>query len=335
MSNDSTRTGYIGAQVSRRFDVANRSDVKPPLPDKMGVEINNSCNHKCYFCQNPTMTRSRTVMDHEMVLRVIQEGIDAVVKKISFYSGGEPFLNRNIAVYVKEAKTAGYEYIYLSSNGGKATSSRILSVLEAGLDSMKFSINAGNREIYKLVHGVDEFDAVIENVQRVADYRNRVNPDLRLFVTFVETDLNKDSFSDLKFKLEHLVDEVVVYPFLVSGTPLKKRTEKDGSERPYIGYDSTDRRESWNQRRLKLPCYQLWNYLNVTVEGYISACCSDYNNDLIVGNLHKSSLLEAWHSEEFQNLREAHIKREVKGTMCDGCIRQADTPYSPINTHLT
>ena len=40
-------------------------------------------------------------------------------------------------------------------------------------------------------------------------------------------------------------------------------------------------------------------------------------------------------SEEFQNLREAHIKREVKGTLCDGCIRQADTPYRPINTHLT
>ncbi|MFN0042025.1 MAG: SPASM domain-containing protein, partial [Alphaproteobacteria bacterium] len=131
-----------------------------------------------------------------------------------------------------------------------------------------------------------------------------------------------------------LVDEVVMYPFVVIGTPLRRRVEADGTERPFIGYGETDKRDEWNRKRLKLPCYQLWSYLNVTVEGYLSACCSDYNNDLIVGNLHDAPLVDAWHSREFQALRQMHLDRRVEGTLCEGCILQQDRAFEPINAHL-
>lgn len=326
------REGYIGQQVARRLDVE-RPNVTPPLPDKLSIEINNSCNHKCYFCQNPIMTRQRTVMDDAMVYRLIQEAYDAGIRTISFYSGGEPFLNRSLPDYVKRAKDSGYGYIYLSSNGGRVVSPRFEAVLAAGLDSLKFSINAGDRETYLAVHGLDEFEDVIRNVEFCAEYRARTGKPGKLFVTFVETALNRDSFPALKERVEHLVDEVVMYPFVVIGTPLDRRAAA-AKGRPEIGYEDTIRTDEWNQKRLKLPCYQLWSYLNVTVEGYLSACCSDYNDDLVVGNLHRSSLLDAWHSPEFQALRQRHLEQRVEGTLCDGCIVQRDRPYQPLNPHL-
>lgn len=331
MSREETRAGYIGEQVKRRIDTAGAKTLAPPLPEKMSIEINNSCNHKCYFCQNPIMTRQRRIMDDEMVMRLITEGAESGIREISFYSGGEPFLNPRLSKYVAEARARGYSYIYLSSNGGKATSTRILPVLEAGLHSMKFSVNAGNREIYKLVHGIDEFEDVIANIKRVANFKRTKNPDLKLFVTFVETPANANSFDELKAQIGHLVDEVVAYPFVVIGTPLKRRTDKSADSRPFIDYQSTNRTEDWNQQRLRLPCYQLWNYLNITVEGYLSACCSDYNNDLVVGNLHEMSLTEAWHSPEFEELRRRHIEKSVEGTLCEGCIKQENRPYAPLN----
>lgn len=330
---ENKREGYIAAEVEKRLTAA-RANVAPPLPEKLGIEINNSCNHKCYFCQNPVMERQRIVMDDALVYRVLQEAYDAGIRTVSFYSGGEPFLNRRITDYVAHAKKLGFTYVYLSTNGGRATLSRIIPTLEAGLDSLKFSINAGDRESYKAVHGLDEFDDVMANLERVAEHRKKTGSPKKLFVSFVETKDNAHTFSMLKERVGRLVDEVVAYPFVVIGTPLKPKDQMEAAGRIPIGYEDTDRKIDWNKLRLKLPCYQLWSYLNVTAEGYLSACCSDYDNDLIVGNLHQMSLVEAWHSPEFQGLRRQHLERKVTGTLCHGCIAQRSESYKPINTHL-
>jgi MoaA/NifB/PqqE/SkfB family radical SAM enzyme len=332
-SSEKGRSGYLGSQVNTRLDVE-RYSTAPPLPKKIGIEINNSCNHKCYFCQNPTMTRPRRVMDGQMVRRVLREAHDAGIRHASFYSGGEPFLNRDLPGYVYEAKKLGFEYVYLSTNGGKVVSDRLIPVLNAGVDSVKFSINAGDRETYSIVHGHDEFEHVMRNLEFVARHRAETGSPKRLFVSCVETPINRSSIEALKARVGPIVDEVVIYPFVVIGTPLKKRIERDGTERPFIGYEDTDKLDEWNRKRLKLPCYQLWSYLNVTVEGYLSACCSDYNNDLVVGNLHNSSLLEAWSSPEFQELRLRHLNGNIDGTLCEGCILQKDRTYLPINPAL-
>ena len=198
MSNELTPKGYLGSQVERRFAVGGRDNVTPPLPEKIGIEINNSCNHQCYFCPNPTMERQRSVMNDDMVRRVVHEAYDAGIHQISFYSGGEPFLNRKLADYVLHAKDLGFDYCYLSSNGGKAVTGRLRKVLEAGLDSLKFSINGGDRATYHAVHGRDEFEDVVRNVEFVANYREKYNPNLKLFISFVQTPLNRMSFEKLK-----------------------------------------------------------------------------------------------------------------------------------------
>ena len=136
----------------------------------------------------------------------------------------------------------------------------------------------------------------------------------------------------LRARIGHLVDEVLLYPFIVIGTPLQP-TETGGA-RPSVGYADVDRRIALNQQRTTLPCYQLWTYLNVTLEGYLSACCSDFDADLVVGDLRRQTIQEAWHSPEFQALRQRHIEGRIGGTLCDGCIAQRRLPYAPINRHL-
>ncbi|MDP6351523.1 MAG: radical SAM protein [Alphaproteobacteria bacterium] len=334
MTQGADTSGFLEAQISGRFAI-DRSDLAPPLPDKIAIEINNSCNHKCYFCPNPIMTRARTVMDGAMVLRILDDAHRSGIGEVSFYSTGEPFLNKGLADYVATAKRIGFSYVYLSTNGGKAVSPRLEPVLRAGLDSLKFSVNAGTRETYARVHGVDEFDTVIENIARVSEHRRRNNPAMKLFVSFVETDLNRGTFADLELRVGALVDEVIRYPFIVIGTPLGRRDESADNARPSIGYQDVDRGIPLNHQRTSLPCYQLWSYLNVTVEGWLSACCSDFNADLVVGSLHGNTLLEAWHSQEFQELRQRHLEGQTKGTLCHGCVAQKDKPYRPINIHLT
>lgn len=325
--------GDLHDAILSRIQV-DKSTVTPPLPTKIAIEINNSCNHKCFFCPNPTMTRQRRIMKSEKVYKILDDARNSGIEEVSFYSTGEPFLTKALPDYVEYAKEAGFRYVFLSTNGGNVVSGKILPVLEAGLDSLKFSVNAGDRETYALVHGHDEFDAVMANIETAARYRKEKRW-LRLFVSFVETEQSKHTFEPLKARLSSMVDEVVRYPFIVIGTPLKRRVESDGTERPYVGYEHVDRSIDLNEWRTTVPCYQLWSYLNVTAEGLLSACCSDFNNDLIVGNLNRSSLAEAWHSPEFQALRQRHLENRIGGTLCAGCVLQKNLPFRPINPHLS
>ncbi len=325
--------GALSDEIQKRFDIESH-DLAPPLPGKISIEINNSCNHMCFFCPNPTMTRTRAVMKSDLAYKVMEDAAANSIREISFYSTGEPFLNKQLPDYIKAAKELGFTYVYLSSNGGRPVSARLEAALDAGLDSIKFSVNAGDRETYELVHGHDDFEEVMRNIERCAEYRRTKNPKLKLFISFVETEQNKHTFETLKERVGSLVDEVVNYPFIVIGTPLHKSADRNGTPRPYVGYEDVDKSIPLNRQRTALPCYQLWSYLNVTLEGYLLACCSDFNADLVVGNLNQQSLLDAWHSDEFKELRQRHIDRKIKGTLCEGCILQKERPYEPINTHL-
>jgi hypothetical protein len=39
-----------------------------------------------------------------------------------------------------------------------------------------------------------------------------------------------------------------------------------------------------------------------------------------MGDLTQQSFMEAWNSEAFVHLREAHLRRDVTGTVCEKCV---------------
>jgi hypothetical protein len=39
-----------------------------------------------------------------------------------------------------------------------------------------------------------------------------------------------------------------------------------------------------------------------------------------MGDLNKLSFMEAWNSTDFVSLRAAHLRKDVRGTVCENCI---------------
>jgi len=39
-----------------------------------------------------------------------------------------------------------------------------------------------------------------------------------------------------------------------------------------------------------------------------------------MGDLNTTPFMEAWNSKVFQDLREAHLKKDVTGTACERCV---------------
>jgi radical SAM protein with 4Fe4S-binding SPASM domain len=69
-----------------------------------------------------------------------------------------------------------------------------------------------------------------------------------------------------------------------------------------------------------VPCWSLFTAAHVLSDGRMTACCSDATGDFVVGDLNKQSFMEAWNSEEFKQLRRAHLSGNVKGIKCEGCV---------------
>ena len=229
------------------------------------------------------------------------------------YGGSEPLACRALEHHIKSCKNIGYEYIYITTNGSMADRYRLKKIVDAGLDSIKFSLNAGNRQIYKKIHGYDHFDKVCENIEYLCRYRRDFKKKIYVAISFVGTALNIPSFEVLKKRFSPIVDEIFyVKAYNCSGQM------PDLPKMPFDGY-----------------CTIPFKRVVITREGYIRICCNDYQNFLALEDLNQISMEEAWFGERFIRFRMNFLDGKLNGTLCNNCINGSTDPVQPLNQELS
>ena len=159
---------HVGRRLNRMVQTATLNET-PPIPRQIQIETTNVCNHRCGFCAYTEMVRTHAVMDPALFKRLVTEAYELGAREIGLFAGAEPLTCKSLEEYIVHCRTLGFEYMYISTNGALGDEKRFKSLLDAGLSSIKFSVNAGTRETYKRVHGRDEFDKVIRNLRFVSD----------------------------------------------------------------------------------------------------------------------------------------------------------------------
>lgn len=307
--------------IRERLKNYNRIDscVVPDFPSNMLIELSNICNHECVFCANSKMTRQKGEIDREFLYRILKEASNLGVTDVGFYATGEPFVSMNLVDYIRAAKEIGYKYVYLTTNGALVSPERTKQVLEAGLDSIKFSINAGTRETYNFIHGRDDFNRVISNLIGMDKYRKSKKNNIKLYVSYVVTKQNEAEKEILKELIEDIVDDIIFIEARNQGGLMYEIND-------YLVLEN----KKYNIKNP--PCSLLFNSLHITYEGYLTACCVDFQNYLVVGNLNELSLENAWESREFMKLREMHLNNKLEGTLCYNCLYNKNVEIEPFLT---
>lgn len=289
----------------------------PPFPRNMLVELTNLCNHNCIFCAHNKMKRKQGFCDRDKMIDIIEQAFLNGTREIGFYMAGEPFLNKDLDFFVEKSKNIGFEYIYITTNGVKATKKRVKKLYELGLSSIKFSIDAGTREVYKKIHGKDDYDVVIQNIKDLIELKNN-GMELGLFASFCILKSNKEEVEMFMKKIGKYLDDVnIVEAFEQCGqTP-----------------ELIEELINPNAKLGKIPCEMLFNRLHITYEGYLNACCLDMDNMLVVADLNKMSLAEAWNCQKMVELRKEHLTGKIGNVMCYNCIygilKQNIIPLTP------
>lgn len=294
----------------------NLYSLEPPFPrSNFLLELSNACNHECLFCAHQKMKRKVGKMKPEMVESALRQAYELGTREVGFYATGEPFLVKELPEYIKLAKEIGYTYTYLTSNGSLATPEKIRAVIDAGLDSIKFSINAPEREMYKFIHGFDHYEQVVEHLKYVNQYRKETGRNFKIYVTGILTRFTEGMKDMYQEKFGDLTDQIVF-----------KTVYNQGGYMPEIEHLLKCDCDHETYRRCNLP----FDAICVTHEGYLSVENADYENMLIVGDLNKVSLKEAWYGPKMKEIRKGFMEDMLDGTICDCCVHHNDAPAKPL-----
>ena len=315
----STSGKSVSLQERVRLKTADRSELyslEPPFPTtNFLMELSNACNHECIFCAHQKMKRKVGKMDKGLAYDVLKQAYDLGTREVGFYATGEPFLIKDLAEYISYAKSLGYTYVYLTSNGSLATPERVREVIEAGLDSIKFSINAPERELYKFIHGRDDFDKVVEHLRYLHEYRNEIGGEFKIYVTGILTKYTEHLQDEYHRLFDELCDQVVF-----------KYVYNQGGYMPEINDYLRCQCDVAERRKCNLP----FDAISVTYEGYLSVENADYENMLIVADLNKVSLKDGWYGEKMKEMRRRFLEDDLAGTICDGCVHRCLKPAKPV-----
>ena len=129
----------------------------------MRIQVNTTCNFKCFFCHMEGTGVHSEFMSPEEIEKVVETAHRWGVNKIKL-TGGEPTLRRDIIEIIQRIRKHITGNISMTTNG--IMLSRIANELkEAGLDRVNISLHSIDRENFEFITGVDAIDTVIDGIR--------------------------------------------------------------------------------------------------------------------------------------------------------------------------
>jgi MoaA/NifB/PqqE/SkfB family radical SAM enzyme len=293
----------------------------PPAPRSVKIEISPRCNYRCGFCAlRAREVQPRWDMDFGLFKRITHEMRAAGVEEVGVFYLGESFMNPRLLVdcitWLK--REIAMPYVFLTSNASMSFPEAVEACMKAGLDSLKWSVNAAEEAQFEKIMGVSGrlFWRALENIKAACEVRTRGGYKTGLYASSIQYDGEQLGKMEklLAERVRPYVDQHYWLPLYSMGT---FATRREGE----LGYRPT----AGNQGRIgalrePLPCWSAFTEGHVTAEGKLSACCFDATAHWTMGDLNQQSFMDAWNSEPFVRLRAAHLRKDVSGTVCEKCI---------------
>jgi len=267
--------------------------------------------------------RDQKEMDRELFERLLLEMREAGVEEIGLFFLGESFMCKWLEEAIYFAKhVAKFPYVFLTTNGSLATPERVKKCMTNGLDSIKWSLNYADVEQFKDIARVKGslFTRVMDNLISARMARDEVEQETGhrcgVYASYIQYDGEQGQrMQEVADSMVDVVDEIYALP-LYSHAGFVTEAEKAKGMEPQGG----------NRGRLdnlvdSLPCWTVQSEAHIGWDGTLSACCFDHNRSFAMADLTKVKFMEGWNSIKFQELRRAHLNKDITGTPCENCMR--------------
>ena len=272
-------------------------------PPNLQIEISSVCNLRCVMCYQKDKTFSTKskgfmgYMNFELFKKIIDE-IEGNLEAVTFASRGEPTLNPELEKFLKysEGKFLGLK---LNTNATILSEKIINTLLSSDLETLVFSIDAANKEMYEKIRVNANFEKILKNLELFHKIKNKNYKNSKLKVRISGVLINdQQNLKEIKNFYKDLADEFA----FVHYTPWESSYDNEIND-------------------IEDPCTDLWRRMFVWWDGKVNPCDYDYKSTLSVWNAENMSIRDIWTSEAYKKIRNKHLtKNRKKLEPCARCI---------------
>jgi radical SAM protein with 4Fe4S-binding SPASM domain len=276
-----------------------KDNIPLPVPYVIYIEPSGFCNFKCKFCPQYTGSgMKKDTMKLELFEKIIFDlkQFDKKIKLVRICGQGEPLLNKNLDAFLKllyESNVA--EKIELVTNGFLLTD-ELVDCISRYVTRIIISLEALNDEDYKFVTNTDvKFSTILHNIKTM--YCNKKNCIIHVKILYVKDEKDKEQFFDL---FGNISDEIFIEQ-IVQQFP-----------NAYINELPVNNITRWGKDVLPHKiCVQIFKSIQICANGNVVACCVDWEQVNLLGNVHTESVKDIWNGSKLKQLQNIHLSGNI------------------------
>ena len=189
----------ILSSIARSVRRRRRRVSAPSWPRSLTVESSFVCNLTCRMCPRSAEAFAGADADTPALLAPdLFDRLEPWLHRFAFVDltgWGEPLMNPHLIEFIRRIKEHGPQVSFIT-NGALLDADRAEALLEAGVDFLTVSCDAGRPETYEAVRGRDRFHLLIENLNRFRQTRDRLGHRARINWAFVMMRSNIDELPE-------------------------------------------------------------------------------------------------------------------------------------------
>jgi hypothetical protein len=271
-----------------RYDTYPISHELDDFPPCLQIEPTAVCNYRCVFCYqtDQALTTPKNghmnIMSLDFFKRVIDEA-EGRCEAVTLASRGEPLMARDIVGMLGYAG-GKFAALKVNTNAWFLDEARSRALLEADLNTLVFSADAADSELYGRLRVNGKLDRVLRNIEAFANLRARDYPHARTITRVAGVRFTEEQqMASMEALWGGLVDQVA----FVDYNPWENTYEQPDSD-------------------VTAPCSDLWRRMFVWADGRVNPCDVDYLSTLSPGRMEPLTLSQLWRGDAYQRLRDEH-----------------------------
>ena len=327
---------------------AERSAVAEAPPVCLYLEVTNRCNLLCETCPR---TFEELEAPADMSWSLFTRIVDQIpnIARVVLHGVGEPMLVRDLPRMIRYLKDRG-TYVLFNTNGTLLNPKKFQALIDTGLDELRVSLDAADRESYLRVRGKDFFNRIVRDVSKFTAFQRDIGvttPKVSLWLTglketvdqlpdFVrlsakmgvtEVHLQRLVFDEAGFGLarpefslfEQTRDDetAAIETAQLLGRELGVTLDASGATEPGLSLKRNADDKPW------ATCRRPWSLMYFTAHGRALPCCiapfsaRGYEN-YTLGDATQNTLQEIWNSPAYKNFR-TDLLGDAPPAPCQNC----------------
>ena len=284
-------------KVESIMEVRNGSqEVDRLFPISVELHLTDCCNLDCEWCTDKVLRKNRATLDREVAGKLLRE-FGEHGTGVTLEGGGEPTLHPHF----REVVEAGERYhvdMGLISNGTVD-----ISDCADKLKWVRISLDSSTREEYQREKGVDNFEHVLKNLEKMAGRRDPEK--VFIGIGYVLTTRNQGNLMGLMRRLDEMgIDYIYLRPVEEAGDIMPSLENLLDLRRQLAEITANMRlkymltiQDRIVDKNAGLPCVAHSLTSIIHANGEVALCEKRRGDGIIIGNVYEKSFGDIWRSD--------------------------------------